>query len=472
MKTRIGLWPHLLLVAAVGILVASGSIVFLVHRYVVQVYAQVLQHQDAGTASALDAVLENAYLTGGVSGLQFVLPSLARYVGGRIIIYSAATGSRRLLADSAPGQPIPQGGVTLPLPLEDVLGQPVARGYLILANPLTPALGPFDRILARALFLPAAAGFTGALLLSLLLLQRIALPLMQLTAAARRFALGDLRARVPVRGPREVAEVATEFNRMAEGLARAQTQQRALVADVAHELRTPLTVLRGYVEALRDGLADPDAETVGLIHTETLQLQRLVEDLQDLAQADAAELHLQREVVDPVELLSTEAAGFRLQAEARGVDLAADLPDGLPPLLVDRRRLAQVTDNLLANALRYTPSGGTISLSARTDGDRLRVTVRDTGPGIAVEHLPFLFDRFYRVDPSRARETGGSGLGLTIARRLVEAHGGEIGVTSAPGQGSTFWFTVPLDRPSRDRPPEAATAHRPASAGDASGAAR
>jgi two-component system sensor histidine kinase BaeS len=472
MRARLGLWPHLLLVAAVGILVASGSIVFLVHRYMVQAYAQRLRLQEAGTARTLDAVLEEAYLGGGESALQFVVPSLARYLGGRIVVYAPTAGGRRRIADSDPGAPLPQGGVSLPLPLVDALGRPVATGYLILANPLTPALGPLDRQLARALIAPAAAGFAGALLLSLLLLERIALPLMQLAAAARRFAKGDLHARVPVRGPREVAEVASEFNRMAEGLARAQTQQRALVADVAHELRTPLTVLRGYVEALRDGLADPDPETVNLIHTETLQLQRLVDDLQDLAQADAADLHLQWGVVDPAELLSTAAAGFRLQAEAKGVQLLTDIPSDLPRLLADRRRLGQVTDNLLANALRYTGPGGTVSLVARLVPDAVRVEVRDTGTGIAAEHLPYLFDRFYRVDPSRARDTGGSGLGLTIARRLVEAHGGEIGVDSAPERGSTFWFTVPLDPPPAGHPAGPLQAGEPARAAGLPGGSR
>jgi two-component system sensor histidine kinase BaeS len=439
---RLGLWPHLMLVAAVGILVATGSVIYLGHRAASAVYAASLRRRAQGEVGALRWVLESAYLQGGMPEVRAVLPQLAAFLDGRIQILGP-TG-RAVLADSAPGQPVPGSAVVFSLPLFDSLGDPAAVARFILPNPVSAPFGPVDQSLARALLLPTLAGFGGALLISLILLRRVAAPLMALAAAARRFATGDLALRIPVAGPREVAELAAEFNRMAEALERAHAQQRALVADVAHELRTPLTVLRGYLEALRDGVVEPDQATIALIHAEAVHLQRLVEDLQDLAQADAAELRLELAPLEPSELLRAAAAGFDLQAEAKGIHLEVDVPVDLPPVRGDRRRLTQVVHNLLANALRYTPAGGRVTLSARADAATLTVAVADTGPGIAAEHLPFLFDRFYRVDPSRARETGGSGLGLTIAKRLVEAHGGTIGVRSSPGAGSTFWFTVPL----------------------------
>lgn len=448
---RAGLWLHLALVAAVGILVATGTLLFLFHRATSGAYAASVRGAQIRTASQVGHVLEAAYIAGGLPGVRAVLPALAHALGGRIEIYSSA---QVLVADSDPGTPVPRTGqdITFGLALVDPLGGAPMAAYLMMPNPVDQLLNPFDRQLARALLRPAAAGFAVALLISLLLLRRIARPLLELARAARRFGRGELEARVPVAGPREVAELAVEFNRMAEELERARRRQRALVADVAHELRTPLTVIRGYVEAMRDGMADPDPATVAVLHEETVQLQKLVEDLQDLAQADAAELRLQREPVDLPELLETVARGFALQAEQKGVRLEVDRDGRLPAVAADRRRLGQVVHNLVANALRYTPPGGRVALAAGLEDGHLRVTVADNGPGIAAEHLPYVFDRFYRVDPSRTRETGGSGLGLTIARRLVEAHGGEIGVDSSPGAGSRFWFTLPL-QPAGTPPP-------------------
>ena len=201
--------------------------------------------------------------------------------------------------------------------------------------------------------------------------------------------------------------------------------------------------MRGYLEALKDGVTPATPETLDVVHAEALQLGRLVSDLQDLAQADAAQLALDPQPCDLRGLLETQVAGFALQAAGKGVRLALAASPDLPHARVDEQRIAQVVHNLVANALRYTPAGGEIRLSAQAEGGAVRVEVADTGPGIAPEHLERVFDRFYRVDPSRARQTGGTGLGLTIAKRLVEAHGGRIGASSVPGQGSRFWFVLP-----------------------------
>jgi signal transduction histidine kinase len=222
-----------------------------------------------------------------------------------------------------------------------------------------------------------------------------------------------------------------------------------MAADVAHELRTPLTVIAGYIEAMRDGVLAPTPDRLGVIYGEMEHLQHLVGDLRTLSQADAGELKLNTQPVDPRGLLQQTSAAFAHQAEQKGVRLELLVASDLPPVRADEIRLAQVLDNLLTNALRYTPSGGRIILGAAAHGDRVALTVQDTGPGIPAEALPLIFDRFYRADPSRAETAGQSGLGLAIAKALVEAHGGTLTVESTLGQGTTFRIELPAQRHDR-----------------------
>jgi len=220
--------------------------------------------------------------------------------------------------------------------------------------------------------------------------------------------------------------------------------RRNMVGDVAHELRTPLTNLRGYLEAARDGLVAPDGALVDNLYEETMLLNRLVIDLQDLAQAEAGQLTLVRQPTALQGIVEQAVSMLRPQADARGITLTIELPAALLLVEVDRTRVGQVLRNLLSNAAAHTPRGGEIAVSAAAAGQEVAVSVRDTGTGIAPEHLPYVFDRFYRADKSRARQTGGAGLGLAIAKQLVVAHGGSITVESAAGQGSTFTFTLPV----------------------------
>jgi signal transduction histidine kinase len=221
-----------------------------------------------------------------------------------------------------------------------------------------------------------------------------------------------------------------------------------MVTDVAHELRTPLTNLRGYLEALREGVAEPRRDVIDSLYEEAMLLSQLVDDLQDLTLSEAGQLELHREPTDLPALLTSVAQALRPQLEARHIGLAVDWPTDLPRVDVDRQRVGQVLRNLLANALRYTPDRGHIWLDARTDPEHASVVVRvrDTGPGIPPEHLDNVFERFYRVDGSRTRGTGGSGIGLTIVKQLVEAHGGRVEARSSPGQGATFSFSLPTVR--------------------------
>ncbi|MGH3682026.1 MAG: sensor histidine kinase, partial [Natronosporangium sp.] len=253
---------------------------------------------------------------------------------------------------------------------------------------------------------------------------------------------GDLTERVPVVGRDELAGLARSFNRMADSLQRGEERQRRLIADVAHELRTPLANLRGYLEALKDGVVAPDADLFASLHEEAVLQQRIVDDLQDLALAEAGTLIYHRSRVDLGELLEICRAAHQAVAEAADVRLtAAGAAAGY--VYVDPDRLRQVLGNLVGNALRATEAGGSVSLTGTRDGDWAVVTVADTGTGIAPEHLSHVFDRLWRADPARGRTTGGSGLGLAIARQIVTDHGGTITVDSVPGAGTTFTIRLP-----------------------------
>ena len=289
-----------------------------------------------------------------------------------------------------------------------------------------------------------ASGVVGVLMVSLVS-RRLLSPMQALGYAARRLGGGDLTQRVPATGPTELVDLAGSFNAMAGSLQNAEEQRRNLAADVAHELRTPLSNIQGYLEAVKDGLLEPNEETIDTIYQQAVHLSQLVEDLRLLAQVEGGSLGLNLAPDSMPEVLRRSVEAFRARAEAEGVELSVYTPADFPLVTMDRTRIAQVAANLLENAIRHTPSGGRVEV--RLDEAALAkatVTVSDSGEGIPTQELPNLFERFHRVDPSRARSTGGAGLGLTIAKQLVEAHGGTIHAESALGQGSRFVFELPL----------------------------
>jgi two-component system, OmpR family, sensor histidine kinase BaeS len=300
-----------------------------------------------------------------------------------------------------------------------------------------PALSPGPVIAAAALV--ALLAIAGTAVLS----RRVLRPIGALTAASERLGQGDLTLRVPADGRDELAQLARSFNRMADSLQRGEERQRRLVADVAHELRTPLANLRGYLEALADGVVPATPELFASLHEEAVLQQRIVDDLQDLALAEAGVLAYNTTQIDLTELLETCKTAHQAAADAAGVALLVRA-DGPVPVPADPDRLRQVVGNLVANALRATPAGGSVTLSATGPADGIAtVVVRDTGAGIAAADLPRVFDRFWRPDAARGRTTGGSGLGLAIARQIVTDHGGRIEVDSEVGMGTEVTITLP-----------------------------
>lgn len=273
--------------------------------------------------------------------------------------------------------------------------------------------------------------------------RRLTRPIRALTAAVRRMGHGDRTARVPISGHDEVAQLGQAFNAMAESVAKSEDQRRAMVGDIAHELRTPLANVRGYLEAAEDGVVPLDRALVSSLLEESALLQHLIDDLQDLALADAGALRMHREACDAADLARQAVAAHQTSATDAGITLVAAEPEPVA-VDVDPRRIRQALSNLVANAVQYTPSGGEVRVDVRRDGDTAVLTVSDNGPGIAPEHLPRLFDRFYRTDTSRTRATGGSGLGLAITKHLVEAHEGSVEVTSTEGVGSVFTIRLPV----------------------------
>ena len=283
-------------------------------------------------------------------------------------------------------------------------------------------------------------------LLSLLVSGSFTRPIKALTTASRNLAEGKRMQLVEVKSGDELGELGSSFNRMSQEIENAERLRKQMTADIAHDLRTPLTVIGGYVEAARDGALDLTPERLDVLGLEVNRLNRLVSDLRTLSQSDSGELLISREAVEPTGLLTKISEVFRLQAEQKGVDLKVTAAQGLPALYGDEGRLMQVLENLVANAIRHTPTGGKIVLgvSEVKENHGLLFTVTDSGEGIPAEELPLIFERFHRVDKSRHADSNQSGLGLAIARAIVEAHGGRIWAESTPGKGTTISFEIPF----------------------------
>jgi signal transduction histidine kinase len=411
------------------------------------------------------------YVDGSRKEMQAVAEEIASSMGDRLVVTSPQgrvilDSSGELLGqtltpdairklDPAVAPPVPsrvQAGVdvlfvrrTVDATSTDIWSRPVARGEML------PLLTEdreqlFVSAVSRSLLMGVLVGGGVAVALALAFARGILRPIGALTHAAQKLEQGDLGQRVSVHSKDEIGQLAHAFNAMADGLARNERLRHSMVTDVAHELRTPLTNLRGYLEAMRDGVTPISSRVVDSLYEEAMLLSHLVDDLQDLTLSEAGRLRLQRDTLDVREVLESAAQGVAQRAAEAGVRVSVAAAAGLS-VSADRQRMGQVLRNLLSNALRHTAAGGTVELRAAATGGGVRFEISDTGSGIPPEHLPNVFERFYRADPSRTRATGGAGIGLAVVKQLVEAHGAKIEVHSVEGEGSTFRFTLPYRAP-------------------------
>ncbi|CAG0983296.1 two-component system, OmpR family, sensor histidine kinase BaeS [Anaerolineales bacterium] len=355
---------------------------------------------------------------------------------GTIIADSAALDTGKIVSstDLAAGVPILVGnqqvGTLLPL---------------YAGTNTSGAAGEFVSSVNQSTLLAGIVTAFVALLLGSILFFQIVSPVQKLTSAAQKIAAGDLQQRIPNQSQDEIGTLATAFNQMADSLAKHEELRRNMIADVAHELRTPLTVIQGNLEAMLDGVLPTSPQEIATLRDEAALLTRLVADLRLLSLAESGQLKLERVETNIVELITHAVEPFRLQAQSSQVELKFNLASNLPPIELDVDRITQVIRNLLSNALRHTPTGGQVTVTCKRDTpQRLLITISDTGKGISPDDLPYVYDRFYRADKSRARVSGGSGIGLAIVKQLVEAHGGKVWVESQSGQGATFGFTLPI----------------------------
>ena len=314
-----------------------------------------------------------------------------------------------------------------------------------------PAHAMFVSAVHRYLIWASLAAVVLAAALSFLMMRRVLAPLTRMTVTTREIAAGNFSVRVPAQGADEVGELALAFNRMAAGLEKLENLRRSLMIDVAHELRTPLTNIRGYLEALTDRVLPPSEDTLRLLQEETLRLAGLVEDVLDLARADAARGGLERGSVALKTAVEDALALHAAVFAEKGITVAlhaAGAPEALP---ADPRRIARVLRNLSDNAARYTPAGGRLEVRIESVSVGWRVDFRNTAEGLTREDVPFLFERFYRGEKSRSRRHGGAGIGLAIVKELVEAHGGRVGAELAEGRLG-IWFELPAAPPAGPAP--------------------
>lgn len=452
------------------VMIAVGTVALVVSQSTdsnLQVYTQTKDDQQIIT-TVLDAYHQHE----SQHALQALVDQLARNAHQRIIVVDH---NERVLADSGHtliGQimPLPTiAGGTAAVPLVQDLSSGVqAQGpgagavtssgailYISTDLPSPTNLAVFSTTgdspevtfltaMNRSLWLAVLIAGLTALLLALAFASSLARPLHLLTVVARRMEEGDLSQRVAIKSTGEIGALAHAFNAMADSVSRAEQLRRNLVSDVAHELRNPLMNLRGTLELLQDDVLAPTPETLASLYEETSLLSRLVADLQDLSLAEARQLRLARQPVSLQDVVQHAVQMVQPALAQKQLTLQMQVPADLPAVEADPERVAQVLRNLLTNAITHTPGEGEITVAAERDGAMVNISVRDTGEGIAPEHLPYLFERFYRADASRARATGGTGLGLAIVKQLVDAHGGQVAVESQPGAGARFTFSLPV----------------------------
>jgi signal transduction histidine kinase len=466
---------RLVLLTALIAVGATVSLALFSSRLSVRIVRRARIDDELAVMGPLRTLLVEQYADSGWDGVRRRVSTVARVSGRQLLLtdsvgqFAAAAPAQMRAGDFTIGE---SGGLTrwqVDLPAASLDGaRPAGRVRAQLAGSGLPGLDltdPAGHHLGTLYSIPAGGGAAtafsptatqwplaiaaaaiaaAAILTTLLLSRRLLGPVEQLTAAATAMTAGDLARRVIVRGSDEIATLSASFNAMADALGRAQHLRQTMTGDIAHEFRTPLTNIRCTVESLADGMIDASPDVFASMQEEIQLLQRMIDDLQDLALADLGELRLHRATIDPAHAAAASVRAMEREATARGVDLVART-SAVVAILADGDRVQQVLRNLIRNAIVHTPRGGVVVVSVAAAGpDAVAFTVQDTGSGIAAEHLPELFQRFYRVDSSRSRDTGGAGLGLAIVQSLALAHGGRVAVSSVPGKGSEFRVILPI----------------------------
>jgi signal transduction histidine kinase len=437
------------------VMVAVGTVALLVSQATADnllVYTQTIDQQERDQ-QIISTLLTAYHQQQSQQALQELTDQFAHSSHQRIILYDH---QRRVIADSDRqliGQVLPESFfssstseshdnpsalLTLSTDFPPQSGDPVSMTFAASSPEAT-----FLTAVNHALLLAALIAGLMALLLALLFANTLLKPLHTLKAVAGRMERGDLSQRVAITDKGEIGALAHAFNAMAESLSRSEQARHNLVSDVAHELRNPLMNMRGYLELLTEGVLEPTPQTLASLYEETSLLSRLIADLQELSLAEAGQLPLARRPIELVEVVSQTVQIVQPQLEHKHLTLHVSIPPDLPLICADSERVAQILRNLLRNAITHTSGPGEISITASRSQAWVHISVQDTGTGIAPEHLPYLFERFYRTDPSRSRATGGTGLGLAIVKQMVQAHGGQITVASQKGKGTCFTFTLP-----------------------------
>ena len=457
------------------VIVSVGIMAFLINQNNNTQFQQYLQNGNVAYTQRLTNNLEQYYIQGqSWNGVQDILIASLRTANDRLVV---ADNSGKIVGDTSDqliGKSSDSLGSTNGADLQ-VSGQKVGTLYIALTSGMgkgymggrgmmgtssSPAVissqtsdGDFLNRINGYFWIAGIIAIAVALLLGIFLTRQITLPIKALNAGAKKISEGALGHRVKVNSRDEIGELGNSFNDMAARLDNSEQSRRRLVSDVTHELRTPLTIIQGTVDGISDGVFQPDKEHLDTIREQTVLLTHLVNDLRELSLAEAGQLKLECLPANLVELVQKKLAQFEVNAQTKKIQLMFEPQPGLPSLNIDARRIEQVLGNLLSNAIRHTPEGGLITVAVKmveanpeVKTDSLVVSVSDTGEGIPPADLPHVFERFYRVETSRSRSEGGAGLGLAIVKQMVQAHGGQVWVESAPAKGSIFYISLPYEK--------------------------